>query len=118
MHQHLFHYKAHVIDVYDGDTCTVDIDLGFNTWLRGEKIRLHRINAPEIKGSSRAKGLKSRDTLRKLVLNKEIFLQTIKDRKEKYGRYLGEIWLKKDKGKYININDWMVTKGRAKYENY
>lgn len=28
----LYHYNAKIIDVYDGDTCTVDIDLGLHTW--------------------------------------------------------------------------------------
>jgi hypothetical protein len=27
----LYHYKAKVTSVYDGDTCTVDIDLGIHT---------------------------------------------------------------------------------------
>jgi hypothetical protein len=33
MEHKLYHYKAHVVDVYDGDTCTVDIDLGLSTWV-------------------------------------------------------------------------------------
>lgn len=118
MEQHLYHYKARVVDVYDGDTCTVDIDLGLSTWVRGEKIRLHRINAPEVKGSSRSKGIRSRDALRKLILGKDIFLQTIKDRKEKYGRYLGEVWVKDAKKGYVNVNDWIVQEGFAVYQKY
>ena len=46
----LYTYKANVTAVYDGDTCTVDIDLGLHTWVRNEKIRLYGINAPEIRG--------------------------------------------------------------------
>ena len=42
----LFHYNAIVQSVYDGDTCRVDIDLGLGIWVRNEKIRLVRINAP------------------------------------------------------------------------
>ncbi|MDI6767243.1 MAG: thermonuclease family protein [Bacteroidota bacterium] len=126
MEQHLFNYKARVVEIYDGDTCTIDIDLGFSTWLKGEKIRLLRINAPEVKGSSRIKGIKSRDALKKMILGKDIFLQTIKDRKEKYGRYLGEVWVKQTKDTassrsqegYININDWMVSQGFAVYKQY
>ncbi|MEK7263233.1 MAG: thermonuclease family protein [Bacteroidota bacterium] len=117
MEDFLYHYRAKVISVYDGDTITVDIDLGFNIIMRGEKVRLHRINAPELKGRSRKKGLASQDYLRSLLLEKEIDLQTVKDRKEKYGRFLGEIWLTID-GKEININDEMVAKGFAKYQTY
>lgn len=114
----LYTYKAIVTSVYDGDTCTVDIDLGLHTWVRGEKIRLSRINAPELRKKERAEGLKARDFLREQILGKEITIQTIKDKKGKYGRYLGEIWLKNEKGKEININDLLVKKGFAVYKEY
>ena len=39
----LYQYNAVVTSVYDGDSCTVDIDLGLHTWIHGEKIRLIRI---------------------------------------------------------------------------
>lgn len=86
MDKQLYHYKANVVSVYDGDTCTIDIDLGLHTWIRGEKIRLNRINAPEIKRKERTKGLASRDFLKSLILHKEVIIETIKDAKEKYGR--------------------------------
>ena len=79
MKQVLYNYNAVVTEVYDGDTITVDIDLGLHTWIRGEKIRFSRINAPELRGEERSKGLISRDYLRNLILNKEIIIETIKD---------------------------------------
>lgn len=118
MEKTLYHYKVTVVDVYDGDTCTVDIDLGLHIWSKGEKIRLIRINAPELRGNERTKGLKSRDFLRSLILNKEVVIETIKDKKEKYGRYLAEIWLEDEEGKFNNINDIMVQNGFAKYQKY
>ncbi|MDP2362967.1 MAG: thermonuclease family protein [Ignavibacteria bacterium] len=114
----LYNYKAKIVEVYDGDTCTVDIDLGLHIWIKGEKIRLVRINAPELKGTERTKGLKSRDHLRNLILDKEVFIETIKDKKGKYGRYLAEVWLKESKNKFININDLMVKDGFAIYKKY
>lgn len=105
----LYHYKAIVTSVYDGDTCTVDIDLGLHTWIKGETLRLLRINAPELKGSEREKGLQSRDFLREQIIAQEVMIQTFKDEKEKYGRYLAEIWLQKD-GEDLNINDLLVEK--------
>jgi len=118
MERTLYHYKAIVTSVYDGDTCTVDIDLGLSAWIRGEKLRLNRINAPELRGDERAKGLLSRDFLRDKIHGKEITIETIKDRREKYGRYLAEIWLEEKKGKFININDLLVKEGFAKYQKY
>lgn len=111
-------YKANVISVYDGDTITVNIDAGFNIWLYKEKIRLNRINAPEVTGSSKQKGIASREFLKNLILNKEILIETIKDKKEKYGRYLGEIYLKTSETETININDLLVEKGFAIYKKY
>jgi len=118
MQNKLYYYKAFVTSVYDGDTCTVEIDLGLKTFIKGEKVRLVRINAPELRGDERIAGLKSRDFLREQILKKEIMLQTIKDRRGKYGRYLGEIWLKSSSGKFININDVLVKKGYAVYKQY
>ena len=118
MERTLYHYKAIVTSVYDGDTCTVDIDLGLNTWIRNERLRLNRINAPELTGKDKPEGLKSRDFLKTKIQGKEITIETIKDRKEKYGRYLAEVWLEEKKGKFININDLLVTEGFAKYQKY
>ena len=118
MESQLFQYKAIVTAVYDGDTCTVDIDLGLHTWIKKEKIRLYGINAPELRGKERPQGLLARDFLRGLILNKEITLHTIKDAREKYGRYLGEIWITDPKGKYIKVNDELVKAGFAVYKKY
>ncbi len=112
-----YHYDANVISVYDGDTCTVDIDAGFNIWMRNEKLRLHRINAPEVRGAERPAGLLSRDYLRNLIDKKKILIQTLKDKKGKYGRYLAEIWLETDAG-WINVNDKLVEDGHAVYKDY
>ena len=114
----LYHYKAVVTSVYDGDTCTVDIDLGLHAWIRGEKLRLHRINAPELRGKERPKGILSRDFLKSKIEGKEITIETIKDKKGKYGRYLAEIWLEEKPGKFTNINDLIVKEGFAKYHKY
>ncbi|HGY55743.1 MAG TPA: nuclease [Caldithrix abyssi] len=118
MESKLFFYKAQIISVYDGDTCTADIDLGMGIWNRGEKLRLARINAPELRGEERPAGLQSRDFLRSLIDGKEVFVQTIKDRKGKYGRYLAEIWLEDSSDNWINVNDRLVSEGFAEYKEY
>jgi len=118
MELQLYHYKAIVTEVYDGDTCTVSIDLGLHTWINGERIRLARINAPEMRGEQRKQGLKSRDFLSQLILDKQIILQTISDKKGKYGRYLGEIWVQTEASEWINVNDYMVEQGYAIYAEY
>jgi micrococcal nuclease len=117
MHEHLYNYKAKVVSVYDGDTCTVDIDLGLRTWVHDEKLRLFRINAPELTGVQKPAGLAARDFLRSLIDGKEIHIQTIKDRQEKYGRYLAEIFVQQGET-WLNVNDEMVKNGHAVYQDY
>ena len=114
----LYLYKAHVTDVYDADTITVDIDLGFNTWIKDERIRLARIDAPEVRGKEKVQGKLARDWLREKILGEEILLRTVKskkgaDSKGKYGRYLGEVMLDG-----VNMNDALVEVGHAEYREY
>ena len=42
-----YHYSAELVRVIDGDTIVAHINLGFNTILKNETIRLNGINAPE-----------------------------------------------------------------------
>lgn len=111
----LYHYKAFVLDVYDGDTIRVEIDMGFGLKWRGSDnkgvpIRLYGLDTPELRGEEREDGIKVRDKVRELILNKPIILKTIKDKTGKYGRYLGIIITEEN----LNINEWLLTEGYAK----
>jgi len=106
-------YPAKVTKAYDGDTVTVIIDLGMGISIT-ERVRLYGINAPELRGAERVDGLKSRDALRKLILNKEVRLETIKnDKKGKYGRLIGILYLGD-----LNVNKWMVKNNYAVEKYY
>ena len=105
----MYEYRAFVRKVYDGDTITVDFDLGFEITLKNQKIRLSRINTPEVRGEERESGLRSRDALREKICNKWVKIKTQKDRKGKFGRWLGEVWIDD-----ICMNDWLLQEGYAK----
>lgn len=114
MDENLYHYRATVVSVYDADTIRVNINLGFGINTsgfdgKGVSIRLYGLNAPEVRGEEKQNGIKSRNALRQKILGKEIILKTIKDKKGKYGRYLGIVFLKDE-----NINDWLLSNGLAK----
>ena len=98
-----YEYEATVVKVYDGDTITVDIDLGLDVWLKNKRIRLLGIDTPEMRGDEREQGIVIRDILREKILNRKIVLQTTRDKTGKYGRYLGVIIYDN-----ININDWLL----------
>lgn len=104
----MYEYRCFVKHVYDGDTITVDIDLGFNIIMSGQKIRLLNINTPEIRGKSRPQGLLSKIALEDKILGKNVIIKTKKDKKGKYGRWLAEIWLDGE-----CVNDWLLSEGLA-----
>ena len=108
MENSLYFYKAKVLGVYDADTITCEVDLGFKIKVV-KKIRLAGINAPEVRGDQREVGLKARDYLRSLIDSKNILLKTSKDKVGKYGRLLGTIIFENR-----NINDLLVEEGYAK----
>ncbi len=117
MDQNLYNYRAIVKSVYDGDTCTVDIDLGLNIWLHGEKLRLYGINAPEMRGAEKAAGKLSRDYLRGLIDGEEILIRSHLDKRGKYGRYLAELFILRD-GNWLDVNRDLVENGHAVFKDY
>ena len=72
------------------------------------------------RGPEKAEGMISRNWLRERILNKDIILQTIKDKTGKYGRLLGIIWDKVPDGEEYreSINDIMFKERVAKYKMY
>lgn len=101
----MYNYHAIITKVHDGDTVTADVDLGFGVWLKGQKIRLSGINAPELRLTE---GALSRDFLADLVNGKTVIIDTVKDRKEKYGRWLGVLWVGK-----VNVNELLLANDLA-----
>lgn len=106
-------YDAYISDVYDGDTVTCDIDLGFGIVIRKQKIRLYGIDAPEMRGKERPHGKVTRNRLRELILDKTVRLYTISDKKGKYGRWLGVICVG-DR----NINQLLIDENLAEQRLY
>ena len=103
-----YYYKCNITKIYDGDTITCDIDLGFGIILQKQKIRLYGINTPEIRGEEREEGLESKHKLIEFLENKDIVLESIKDKKGKYGRWLGIIY-----ANGINVNDLLIEHSLA-----
>ncbi|WP_027881128.1 thermonuclease family protein [Mesoflavibacter zeaxanthinifaciens] len=105
----MFNYKAKIIDVYDGDTVTAMVDLGF-LHFQEMKLRLYGIDTPELRGEEREQGIVVRDILREMVLGKEVTIRSYKDKQGKYGRYLANIILEDG----LEVNQWLVDNGHAK----
>lgn len=105
----MYRYRARVISVYDGDTLRLDVDLGCDIRIN-MTVRLHGINCPEKRTESgqAARGF----TIDWLSDHQDadgwLTLSTVKDRKEKYGRYLGIV-----SGLGETLNDALIQAGHA-----
>ncbi len=112
----LYHYAAIVTAVYDGDTITVDVDLGMGLSRNRQSIRLWKVNTPEVRGDSKVEGKAVRDFVRELILGKTVLLRTILDKRGvdrtgKFGRLLGEVLVEDESGVIINVNQLLLDKG-------
>ena len=112
MEQSRYHYNAVVTHVVDGDTIHCDIDLGFGVYLKDQVFRFYGLNAPETKGATRQAGLDSKKFIENLLVNKNIIVVSIKDKKEKYGRYLAKIYVQESNG-YVDVNNLLLEKKLA-----
>ena len=109
-------FSARSWRVYDGDTITATVDLGFRVSIEITG-RLDGIDAPEVRGPERADGLVSRDWLReRLGTALEVKLETRstpKRQRGKYGRWLIVLWADGE-----NINERLVAEGYAVARTY
>jgi micrococcal nuclease len=108
----MYEYKALITKVYDGDTLTADIDLGFKLWAKKIKIRLAGVDTPEIRTKDpeeKVMAIKARDRVRELCLGKEVIITT--RGKGKYGRWLASVYI--DDGE-LDITRFLIAEGLAK----
>ncbi len=91
----LYHYKATVSRVIDGDTFIVDrIDLGFNISLVNQKVRILGINTMELRDkdeANRALAFEARDFMKDTLEGKEIVIKS--EGFDSFGRILAKVWL-------------------------
>jgi len=108
----MYEYKCKITSVYDGDTVTGDIDLGFYTFIHDQKFRLLGINTPEIRTKNldeKKKGYLAKEEVERLILNKTV--RIVSHGKGKYGRWLVEIFVDDME---ISVNQHLINEGFAK----
>lgn len=110
----MYQYKAIITKVIDGDTVDVDIDLGFEVWLRNQRIRLYGIDTPESRTSDKVEkvfGNLAKDKILSFCpIGASIILQTkTDDSRGKYGRILGELITEDG----TNVNQYMIDNNYA-----
>lgn len=126
--------KAGKPDVHDGDSLPLHMDLGHGLWLLEKGLyRLARIAAPEL---SEPGGIEAREHLKLLISKYQLLLrpedagifrlsvQTVTkqgrddyrpvEKKERYGRYLVNLYGKDADDEWVDINQLMMDDGHAK----
>lgn len=107
--------NALITNVVDGDTFDALIDLGFGASIK-ERFRINGINAPEITGEEKYKGIISKNYLSSRILNKNVIIVSTKT--DSFRRWLADIYVTDDKENQISIANEMFQKGFAEYRNF
>ena len=111
----MYQYSAEIIKIIDGDTVRLTVDFGCDISLK-MTVRLAGINATEGKASG--------SSLESLLLTKaqltgisrrQVWVETVKDRKEKFGHYLGWLYTAPEHlcQHEKSINQAMIDQGHA-----
>ena len=109
----LYHYSAEVTRVVDGDTVDAFVDLGFDMHSK-QRVRLYGINTPEVRTRDKVEkkaGLAAMARLQEMLreTRNKCVIKTRLDRKGKYGRVLGVLYVND-----CDLNAKLIKEGHAK----
>ena len=106
-------YDVIVRKVVDGDTADVDIDLGFDVWLKNQRIRFMGIDTPESRTSDKQEkvfGKYAKEYVKSFIpVGSKQELITFKDGTGKFGRILGDFVVEHE-GKQQRLCQLMIQK--------
>lgn len=118
----LYHYKAKVVKIVDGDTIDIQIQLGFHITVE-KRVRLFGVNTPETYGVKKTSeeyqaGMKAKEFVEHFLAGKECLVRTYLDKHGeskhgKYGRLLAEIFVSD-----ISLNEKLLSEGLAVVAKY
>ena len=103
-------YAARCVNVIDGDTLDLDIDLGFHVTLR-QRVRLRGIDTPELRGKDKHRAVAARTEVTIWTDGVALLVRTERDATDKYGRMLADIWVD---GLATSLSDHLVARGLAR----
>jgi micrococcal nuclease len=101
----MYEYQGKVINVVDGDTLDIEVDLGFLLHAT-HRLRLLGVNCPEVHGPTRAAGLMAAGYTRNALLGKTVRIRTAKA--DDFGRWLAQVYLDG-----LDFNADLIAKGLA-----
>jgi len=116
----MYEYNCEIKRVVDGDTVDVIIDLGFDIFYKS-RVRLYGIDTPESRTRNKdekVRGLMSKQYLINELEKGQVVIKTHKDKKGKFGRVLGEMYVGDKNINLMMVDDYMAVeyKGQNKKE--
>jgi len=110
----MYNYKAEILRVVDADTLRIRCDLGLNIFT-DVTVRLWGIDAPEL---STVDGKAAKAFVESMCpVGSIVEIETIKDKREKYGRYLVRVYVQPALFSK-SLNTILVDNGHAIYRNF
>lgn len=119
----MYIYNCKVLNVVDGDTIDIEIDLGFNIKVK-ERVRLLGVDTPEVFGpNAEAAGIVASNFTKKWIEEREMnngrfeYHSVKYNARDKYGRSLGILtWTGTYTGTMVagNLNEAIVASGNTK----
>lgn len=105
----MYEYSAKVVRVVDADTLILDVDLGFEV-RKKMRVRLAEVNAPELNTDA---GKTATEWVSSWLAENQrsdgsIIIRTVKDRQDRYGRYLAWVYGPTD---YRSLSVDMIAMG-------
>jgi endonuclease YncB( thermonuclease family) len=97
-------YRAEVLDVHDGDTYRLRVDLGFRCAVTIQ-CRLHGVDAPEL---NTPEGKAARNFALEAIEGGEVVIQSYKDQRS-FERWVCDVWLPDGR----SLADTLVQAGYA-----
>ena len=113
-------YDVTVINVVDGDTVDVDIDLGFGVCLKDERVRIMGIDTEESRTRDKVEDLfgeAAKARVKELMQHGGKLITTEdrhgEDMKGKFGRILGDFYVERYEGQKERLTDILIEEGHA-----
>jgi len=108
----MYEYNCEVKRIVDGDTVDVVIDLGFDIYY-SSRVRLYGIDTPESRTRNKdekVRGLMSKEYLIDALSKGQVVIKTHKDKKGKFGRVLGEMYVADKNINLMMVDDHLAVK--------
>jgi len=112
----MYKYRCKLKKVVDGDTVDIDIDLGFEVWLKNQRVRLYGVDTPESRTRDKEEkkyGLAAKQFVENFLDDKWLILQTeTYDAAGKFGRILGSLYRTTNYADQ-SLNEYLIEKHYA-----